>query len=450
MVRVIVAEDKLDCEHLLGTFLDESHYDVLIEEDCDFYAQAPCGMEERNSCNNNLNCSGCPTGQDEDTIIFKFRKNWFSKELQLQAYEGLKDAAGASQNRGLAAGPRDDKLQNRDWVTEEQIDIIEYMIDPIDTVDGSDPIQNIRDRHANSKKQAERGQVWLSNKVKEENFVFEEWVEKTLKLNKDEMSKEATRVANKMISLTTYANPVFSGISGWFDRYPRIPYLRATSYTEQHFDKFKKSYPFLQHLARGFKKLLPKRYGAQEAACNKIDSAFYVPDTPFTTITVNKNFRTAAHRDAGDLSTGFSNLLTLDNGKEYSGGYLIFPEFRVAVSVRPGDLLLVNNHEGIHGNTPIVPVEEGAERISLVCYFREGMLDGGSKEYEDCRRQFVDDRRLNKDHPNWKPLWNGISASMWDSEEWYQYLENKLGPEVLSKYHPESCIQNLSLDEFFA
>jgi len=33
MVKVIVARDKIDCEHLLGQFVDESHYDVLIEED---------------------------------------------------------------------------------------------------------------------------------------------------------------------------------------------------------------------------------------------------------------------------------------------------------------------------------------------------------------------------------------------------------------------------------
>ena len=33
MVRTIVAETKLDCEHLLGQFLDESHFDEIINED---------------------------------------------------------------------------------------------------------------------------------------------------------------------------------------------------------------------------------------------------------------------------------------------------------------------------------------------------------------------------------------------------------------------------------
>ena len=134
------------------------------------------------------------------------------------------------------------------------------------------------------------------------------------------------------------------------------------------------SYPFLQHLAKGFKELLPWRYENQMRAARKLDSRFLVPETPFTTITVNKTFRTAAHFDAGDLNEGLSNLLVLSNNGNYTGGYLIAPEYRVAVNVRPGDLLLINNHEVMHGNTPIVLGDEEAERVSLVCYFRENML----------------------------------------------------------------------------
>ena len=250
----------------------------------------------------------------------------------------------------------------------------------------------------------------------------------------------------KMVITTTYGRSVNSGIAGWFDRYPRIPYGRATSYTRDNFDKFKMSYPFLQNLAEGFKNLLPERYAAQMAAANKLDPRFLVPGTPFTTVTVNKTFRTAAHRDAGDLNEGLSNLLTLSNDGRYTGGYLIAPEYRVAVNVRPGDLLLINNHEVMHGNTPIV-CEEGSERVSLVVYFREKMLELGSHEYEDTRYNFVESRRLNKEHPLWKPLWNGVSESMWDSQEWYDYCEEKLGKDELIKYHPEANAS--SLEDFF-
>jgi hypothetical protein len=184
------------------------------------------------------------------------------------------------------------------------------------------------------------------------------------------------------------------------------------------------------------------------SAANKLDPAFLVPETPFTTITVNNTFRTAAHYDAGDLNEGLSNLLTLSNDGKYTGGYLIAPEYRVAVNPRPGDLLLINNHEVMHGNTPIV-CPEGSERISLVVYFREKMLELGSKAYEDARYEYVEGRRLNKEHPEHKDrhLWNGVTAGMWDEKEWYDFLSAKQGGEdMLAKYHPTT---KGALEEFF-
>jgi hypothetical protein len=201
------------------------------------------------------------------------------------------------------------------------------------------------------------------------------------------------------------------------------------------------SFPFLQQLAKGFKDLLPNRYAEQAKAASKIDKRFLVPDTPFTTVTVNKTFRTAAHYDAGDLNAGLSNLLTLSNDGKYTGGYLIAPEYRIAINPRPGDLLLINNHEVMHGNTPIV-CEEGSERISVVVYFREKMLELGSKEYEECRYEYVESRKNNKEHPEWRYLWNGISEGMWKSDEWYDYCGTNLGEEVLMKEHPESAKLN--------
>ena len=107
---------------------------------------------------------------------------------------------------------------------------------------------------------------------------------------------------------------------------------------------------------------------------------------------------------------------------------------------------MVNNHEIIHGNTPIV-CEEGSERISLVVYLREKMLELGSWDYENHRYEYVESRRLNKEHPLWKKLWNGVSPGMWDEAEWYDYLRSKGGESMLAKYHPDAMAN--SLDEFF-
>ena len=445
MVKVVVAERKYDCQHLLGQFLDEQHYDLLIEEDMDVYMPANCDIGTQASCDKD--CSSCDKGTDEKRIVLKFRKNYFSKEQQDQAYKGLREAATETQNRGIAAGPRGEKLGNREWVTEYESEMVDYFLDPYTSLDG-DPVDDIIRRYKGKPPSpSNRNNVWSVNRVKQDNFNFDDWVENTRKLSTAERIKAANYVADELICPTTYANSVYSGIAGWFDRYPRIPYGRATSYTQRNPEKFAMAYPFLQTLAKGFKELLPRRYAAQMDAASKIDEAFLVPGTPFTTVTVNKTFRTAAHYDAGDFTEGLSNLLVLSNNGNYKGGYLVAPEYRVAVNVRPGDLLLINNHEVMHGNTPIELLDEEAERVSLVVYFREKMLELGSKKYEDCRYNFVESRRKNPDHPMQRRLWNGVSQGMWASQEWYDFCKAELGEAELQKYHPEAF--KSSLEDFF-
>jgi hypothetical protein len=433
MTRVIVAETKHDCENLMGMFLDESNYDILIEEDTDCYL--PVGYGE---------------APNEQKIAFKFRKNFFTKEEQDAAYHGLREAAQRTENRGLASGIKAGTQVNgegREWVTNYQEEMINALLDGRKaSLFSGDPIENVRSKYPTAESRLKalgsgKNNVWVISRFRGK-FNFDEWVDSIKTMTPEERAKSCEETM-KMISETSYGNPVDSGIAGWFDRYPRIPYGRATTYTRDNFDKFKMAYPFLQHLAKGFAELLPWRYGNQMAAAKKIDSRFLIPETPFTTVTVNKTFRTAAHRDAGDLDSGLSNLLTLSNDGRYSGGYLIFPEIRMAVNVRPGDLLLVNNHEIIHGNTPIV-CEEGSERVSLVVYFREKMLELGSKEYEDFRFEYVEQRRLNTEHRLYKKLWNGVSPGMWEEEEWYDFLREKGGEHMLHTYHPKASAGSLA------
>jgi hypothetical protein len=446
MVTVIVAKSKLDSEHLLGQFVDESHYDVLVDMDVDCYMPRNCDAAEILDCDQD--CSNCDKGQDEHRIAFKFRKNWFTKEEQEHAFEGLRDAATPSNNRGMAAGPRGSYSGSRWYVTDYQQKILDYIEQEPETsfTPFKDILKEIDAKE--SKEHSTNGAVWLTAQIEEDQFDFDKWVKRTLKMTVDERKASAADVVKSYISGTHYANKVNSGIAGWYDRYPRAPFGRATAYTQHHYDKFKKSFPFLQSLNRGFKELMPQRWSNQRKAADTLDQRFLVPDTVFTTITVNKTFRTACHRDAGDFNNGLSNLLVLSNNGKFTGGYLIFPEYRIAVNVRPGDLLLVNNHEIIHGNTPIETYEDG-ERISLVCYLREGMLELGSKEYEDTRFSFVEERKNNKAHIEWRKGWNGISAGMWSTVEWYDYLRYVGGCAMLTEYHPEAIATTSALDSLW-
>jgi len=448
MTKIIVAKTKLNCEDKLGKYMENSDYDLLVEEDMDFYAPIrELGREE----------------PSEQECIFKFRKNRFTSEEQLGAYEGLVAAAQPTQNRGLAAGPKGERQGGRNWCTEEQVEIMEYLIKghKSSLFDEGDPIEAIRKKHKAIVDPSEaRGIVWIKSKIEQEGYnyetFFEDKIKSILELPETKRSAAAKDLFDNYVSNTTYANQVLSGIAGFFDRYPRIPWGRETAYTEHHRETYEKCYPFMRKLSSEFQRLLPERYGVQNAAANELDPRFRVAgeDTPFTTITVNKNFRTSAHRDAGDLHAGFSNLSVIAKDKEWEGGYLVLPEYRVAINIRPGDLLLINNHDGIHGNTELVPPSgkklEDMERISLVCYFREKMLELGSWEYEALRRKFVTDRSKDKDHPNYRPLWNGVSANMWATEEWYDYIRANGTTEMLEEYHPESLNETTSLESFFA
>lgn len=450
MVRKIVANEVYESKHLLGTFLDESNYDILIEEDCDVYAPAGCDLATTVECKPETDCADCTRGISEDRVAFKFRKNFFSKEQQQAAYEGLRAAATPTNNRGTAAGTvRFGKAGNREWVTEYQEAVIKYFAKPYNTITGEDPLDELKAKKEKMGEPGSMNTVWRSGAP----IVFDDWVEATRKLPADQQKVAAKNILEDNISATTYANEVLSGIAGAFGRTPRVPFGRLAAYNDHNPDQFEKGVPFLQTLDRAFADLLPQRHTAQKEFVSKLDEHFRIADTVFTTLTINKTFRTAAHLDAGDYGPGFSNLLVLSNDGDFTGGYLIIPEFKIAVNVRPGDLLLIANHTAIHGNTPIVLGSEASERISIVAYAREDLSSLGTWDYEQTRKRYVESCRDNKEHPHWWERFTGVWAGMWQSKEWYDYLVSELGEEEARANDPAIfAIHNngsVGLESFF-
>jgi len=172
------------------------------------------------------------------------------------------------------------------------------------------------------------------------------------------------------LSNTSRANTVNSGVVGFFDRNARFPYCRQTSWYEKNFQQFKDAYPYIHYIDKLFAEACPERYANQKAMAEKTSKDFLIKDTVFTTITVNKNFRTALHVDAGDYAEGLGNLAVLEAG-QYEGAYTVIPRYRVAFDVRSGDVCFFNVHE-YHANTE-TKAKLAYERISIVCYYREKM-----------------------------------------------------------------------------
>lgn len=198
-------------------------------------------------------------------------------------------------------------------------------------------------------------------------------------------------------------NPVFSSVLGYFEQTPFLGLpCRMTTYTKSYFKHYQKGLPFIQAIDRQFKRLIPTRHKKQlERTAAKPD--YQVADTAFSSITINRNFRTGLHKDAGDFRGGFGNLSVIERGR-YHGGETLFPQYGVGFDIRTGDFIAMDVHEW-HCNTALYETREDREfnkkldtiytndistgiqgshhmftRLSFVCYLREKLYDCDVKE----------------------------------------------------------------------
>jgi hypothetical protein len=172
------------------------------------------------------------------------------------------------------------------------------------------------------------------------------------------------------------ANPVHSTVVG-FQEGNNIYKCRLTKFYRMHRNVFTTEVmQLLDFLAEHFREEVPKRYDNQYSFTRSINPNMRLGDTPFTTVTVNVDFRTFTHRDKGDFPSGIGNLMVFNSG-DFSGAELMLPEFKMAFQMEEGDVMLFDVHE-VHCNNAI----KGKGRISMVCYAREGIkrCDGVSEE----------------------------------------------------------------------
>ena len=266
---------------------------------------------------------------EESRLLLSIRRKRFSPHLCATARESLRAAAAPSRNRGAAAGKADPEKMKRD---------------------------------------------------------------SSLVLSRGNTANYYTK--DGLLSNTSESNQVNSGIVGYFNSTPRNPYCRQTAYTRDHADKFAEAMPFLEEVNAAFRQVSPLRWDAQNRYVTEEaglrGKGWILGDTVFSTVTVNKNYRTGCHQDAGDYHPGFGNLTVFEGpGHRYVGGYTVFPKFRCAVDLREGDFIGMDVHEW-HGNTEMkaaVPGEDDWERVSIVCYVRVEMAKCGTPAQEEAKRK---------------------------------------------------------------
>lgn len=170
---------------------------------------------------------------------------------------------------------------------------------------------------------------------------------------------------------------VSSNIFGYYDRplrehrkyFKTIKVCRKTAFNIKHPLEWDKSLPFISRCSSIYKKLGGRYYNLQKKEWDSINNNLKIPNSVFTTITANYNWRTSCHKDKGDYSLGLGNLVVV--GNNFTGGYLGFPQFKVLIAIKPGDFLLMDVHQW-HCNTAI-SIGTNGYRLSFVMYIRNDM-----------------------------------------------------------------------------
>ena len=200
-------------------------------------------------------------------------------------------------------------------------------------------------------------------------------------------------------SKMTVNNQVLSTPIGFFEKTKALGIdkgCRLTYHTNQALKEYEAGKPFIYEIDRWFKKIRPIEYKIQMDRAN-LQKKYKIDHTSFSTITMNRNFRTALHKDKGDF--GHIACLTVNEYGKYSGGLFTIPGYAIGINLREGDML-VANVGNYHSNTEIYTTAEQDEynnqledifkankevgtvgayesyaRISYVCYLREKLIN---------------------------------------------------------------------------
>ena len=358
MVKKIIVNKILSDEesaNIEGKWIDESYIKYpLIQSDTDVYR-----LDENNN----------------ETLLLKFRKRVISDKLIQIGWESYKDLAKASRGRGASAGPINPESQY--WKKRDLIKTNKWSTGYL-TPNGNE-----------MKKEYDKLSLEDLQKISKEFNI------------KDEILNDKTNLILEIIknkggfSKMKVNNQVASNPIGYYEEsknFAKLP-CRLTHFTRTNYEKYNNGLKFIQRIDKLFEKLIPDAHKKQLERANT-KSHLKIPKTSFSTITINRNFRTALHKDAGDFKEGFGNLTVIERGK-YHGGYTVFPQYGVGINLRNNDFCAMDVHQW-HSNTEIYETEEdkkynetlepdyhdnpevGTEglyknytRLSFVCYLRE-------------------------------------------------------------------------------
>ncbi|RNF19986.1 putative j-binding protein [Trypanosoma cruzi] len=181
-----------------------------------------------------------------------------------------------------------------------------------------------------------------------------------------------------------------TGIVGYYDylNNPTQRKCRETEFTRKNWSSVVDSCePFLVALNKLYSECAPTHYKLQRIA---IPRHYQLFNTVFSTMTVNRNFRTAVHTDRGDFRSGLAALCVIDG--VFEGCHLAIKKLGKAFRLETGDVLFFDTSLE-HGNTEVHNFDYCWKRVSVVCYLRNGLM---SQICEMERRRWLQKQMLKQ------------------------------------------------------
>ncbi len=253
---------------------------------------------------------------DNGELIFSFKKNVVPKELYNLDEKIITYASSYSNNRGDAAG-----ITN---IKDLQKGMEHWKNHPVEVID----------KHGNP--------------LPEDH----------------QQTTSFIKMKNGVINKRKRSNQAMSNSIGGYDKSNVYP-CRLTNWTKKNIEQYKSLFPLSKCISDLYFSYVPDKWLYQNEKYSKSPKEFVIPETNFSTLTINRDWRTAAHKDRGDCKEGLTafTVKELDN---FEGGELCFPNYDIGIDIREGDLLLFDPHV-THCNNKLT--KNG--RVSFVFYLRE-------------------------------------------------------------------------------
>jgi hypothetical protein len=152
---------------------------------------------------------------------------------------------------------------------------------------------------------------------------------------------------------------------------PRIPIRRnwcsTTSLAETHPKQHRAITDFAKELTDYYETYFPHIFQKHQAIIKEnVLEDWVIAGSPFTSGIVNKNNQLKYHFDSGNFKDVLSNMIVFKKGTD--GGYLIIPEFDIALEVSDKSLTIFNGQDILHGVSDIEYTNETGYRYSVVYY----------------------------------------------------------------------------------